>query len=191
MANSNYHTNDLQQCWHGVLEGDAEGLRIIHEMLYPTLHHYAKSMLKDDALADDAVQDVFIKAWAQREKIGQLQHVKAFFFTMLRRHNLNQLRSFKTRLLHLGLFTAAQNDVEFSPEDIVVKGQAESEMKTRISLLLNQLPKRQKEVIYLKYFEELDYKDISEIMQINYQSVVNLAFKALQYLKTAMPERPQ
>ena len=66
MANSNYHTNDLQQCWHGVLEGDAEGLRIIHEMLYPTLHHYAKSMLKDDALADDAVQDVFIKAWAQK-----------------------------------------------------------------------------------------------------------------------------
>jgi len=100
--------DDLQQCWESVLAGDTDSLRIIHEHLYSSLHHYAKSILKDEALADDAIQDIFIKAWTQREKIGKLQHVKAFFFTMLRRHNLNQLRSFKTRLLHLGLPTSSQ-----------------------------------------------------------------------------------
>jgi len=183
--------DNLQQCWESVLAGDTDALRVIHEHLYASLHHYAKSMLKDEALADDAIQDIFIKAWTQRDKIGKLQHVKAFFFTMLRRHNLNQLRSFKTRLLHLGLLTSSQDDIEFSPEDIVVRSEAENEDKARIGLLLNQLPKRQKEVIYLKYFEELDYKDIAVIMKINYQSVVNLAFKALQYLKTAIQKSPK
>ena len=94
--------DDLQKCWESVLAGDTEALRIIHENLYPSLHHYAKSMLKDEALADDAIQEIFIKAWTQRARIGKMQHVKAFFFTMLRRHNLNQLRSLKTKLLHLG-----------------------------------------------------------------------------------------
>lgn len=189
MSNGANKMDDLQQCWDSVLAGDTNALRVIHERLYPSLHHYAKSMLKDEELADDAIQDIFIKAWTQRQKIGKLQHVKAFFFTMLRRHNLNQLRSLKTRLIHLGLFTSAQHDIEFSPEDIVVKNEAANEDKARIGQLLNQLPKRQKEVIYLKYFEELDYRDISVIMKINYQSVVNLAFKALQYLKTAMQKR--
>lgn len=186
MSNGANQMDDLQQCWESVLAGDTNALRIIHEHLYPSLHHYAKSMLKDEELADDAIQDIFIKAWTQRQKIGKLQHVKAFFFTMLRRHNLNQLRSLKTRLVHLGLFTAAQNDIEFSPEEIVVRSEAAFENKSRIGQLLNELPKRQKEVIYLKYFEELDYKDIAMIMKINYQSVVNLAFKALQYLKSAI-----
>jgi RNA polymerase sigma factor (sigma-70 family) len=180
--------DDLQQCWNSVLADDTDALRLIHESLYSSLHHYAKGMLKDEALADDAIQEIFIKAWTQRHKIGNLQHVKAFFFTMLRRHNLNQLRSIKTRMVHLGLFTSAQNDIEFSPEEIVVYGEYQKEGKARIGQLLNQLPKRQKEVIYLKYYEELEYKDISAIMKINYQSVVNLSFKALQFLKTAIQQ---
>lgn len=189
MSNGANQMDDLQQCWESVLAGDTSALRIIHEHLYPSLHHYAKSILKDEALADDAIQDIFIKAWIQRKKIGKLQHVKAFFFTMLRRHNLNQLRSLKTRLIHLGLFTSAHNNVDFSAEDIVIQAEEKAEERIRISQLLNELPKRQKEVIYLKYFEELDYKEIAVIMQINYQSVVNLAFKALQYLKMAIQKR--
>ena len=58
-------------------------------------------------------------------------------------------------------------------------------LQSKIAELLNQLPKRQKEVIYLHYFEDLDYSQIAEIMAINYQSVLNLTQKALQKLRSA------
>ena len=50
-------------------------------------------------------------------------------------------------------------------------------------LCLNKLPKRQKEVVYLKYYSGLKTKEISETMKINYQSVVNALHKALKNLK--------
>ena len=58
-------------------------------------------------------------------------------------------------------------------------------LQSKITELLNQLPKRQKEVIYLHYFEDMDYNQIAEIMSINYQSVLNLTQKALQKLRSA------
>ena len=63
-------------------------------------------------------------------------------------------------------------------------------MKTKSSVmvsasakLLNKLPKRQKEAIYLKYYSGLKATDIAEIMDINYQSVVNILHKAIKNLK--------
>jgi len=52
-----------------------------------------------------------------------------------------------------------------------------------MSKLLNKLPKRQKEAIYLKYYSGLKATEISEVMNINYQSVVNILHKALKNLK--------
>jgi RNA polymerase sigma factor (sigma-70 family) len=53
----------------------------------------------------------------------------------------------------------------------------------KIEVLLNKLPKRQKEAIYLKYYSELKTAEIAEIMNINYQSVVNTLHKAIKSLK--------
>ena len=52
-----------------------------------------------------------------------------------------------------------------------------------IPTLLNKLPKRQKEAIYLKYYSGLKATEIAEIMDINYQSVVNILHKAIKNLK--------
>ena len=58
-------------------------------------------------------------------------------------------------------------------------------LQGRIVELLNELPQRQKEVIYLHYFENMDYTQIAEVMGIRYQSVLNLTQKALQKLRSA------
>ena len=76
-------------------------------------------------------------------------------------------------------------DIGFSPEEIVVRNEEYLSLQNKIAALLNELPKRQKEVIYLHYFEEMDYAQIAEVMGIHYQSVLNLTQKALQKLRQA------
>jgi RNA polymerase sigma factor (sigma-70 family) len=49
--------------------------------------------------------------------------------------------------------------------------------------LINVLPKRQKEIIYLKFFENLGREEIADIMQISPQAVSNLLQKALKNLR--------
>ncbi|WP_420151141.1 RNA polymerase sigma factor [Spirosoma sp.] len=82
--------------------------------------------------------------------------------------------------------TDFENDltfVEFSPEWSVIEQESLAETTQRISDSLNQLPIRQREVIYLRYYQNLNRDEIAEIMSFNPQSVSNLlqsAFKTFR-----------
>jgi RNA polymerase sigma factor (sigma-70 family) len=177
------HTDHLYSWWLLVLEGDEHAFHSIHGELFRGLYDYAVKLLQDDQLADDAVQELFVKVWVKREVIGPLQKVKPYFFTALRRQILNQLRNRQLRQLRIGGLPGP--DIDFSPEEIFVRNEEYLSLQAKITDLLNELPKRQKEVIYLHYFEEMDYKQIAEVMGINYQSVLNLTQKALFKLRSA------
>ena len=119
----------------------------------------------------------------KRAIIGRLLKVKPYFFSALRRQILNQLRNLHLRELKIG--GLPRPDIGFSPEEIVVRDEEYKSLQSKITALLNDLPKRQKEVIYLHYFEDMDYAQIAEVMGIHYQSVLNLTQKALQKLRAA------
>ncbi|GEP94754.1 RNA polymerase sigma factor [Chitinophaga cymbidii] len=186
MADTYDQENDLTGFWNDVLQGDTRAYARIHGHLHPVLYRYALAMLGDGELAEDAVQEVFIRIWYKKEQIGALNSIRAYFFTAIRRQALNQLRG----LRNLHILPAKEPDIEFSPEDILIEQEDQQEKKTRISQYLNQLPRRQREVIYLRFYEELSYAEIADIMQVNYQSVINLAHKAISQLRSLMGHIP-
>jgi RNA polymerase sigma factor (sigma-70 family) len=173
----------LEDWWKQSIEGDNQAFHSIHRALFGGLYNYALKLLQDGALAGDAVQELFVKVWVKRATIGPLQKVKPYFFTALRRQILNQLRNLHLRELRIS--GMPRPDIGFSPEEIVVRNEEYHSLQDKIAELLNELPKRQKEVIYLHYFEDMDYTQIAAIMGIHYQSVLNLSQKALQKLRSA------
>ena len=180
----NYNEDvELKLLWIACISSnDTDAFKKIHDSLFDGLFLYAQKLLEDEALADDAVQNLFIRLWTKRESIGEIQKIKSYFYTALRRQILNQLRDLKLRKLKISLLN--NTDIEFSPEEIKIKEEDNNKRKQQVLEMLNQLPKRQKEVIYLHYFEGLDYNRIAEIMQVNYQSVLNLKQKAITKMKT-------
>jgi RNA polymerase sigma factor (sigma-70 family) len=74
-------------------------------------------------------------------------------------------------------------DIQFTAEEVITNQETAIFKNENLSLLLNKLPNRQKEAIYLKYYSGLKATEISEIMGINYQSVVNTLHKAIKSLK--------
>ncbi len=177
------HTDQLHNWWLLALEGDTHAFQSIHGELFRGLYDYALKLLQDGELANDAVQELFVKVWVKRSVIGPLQKVKPYFFTAMRRQILNQLRDLHLRALRIG--GLPRPDIDFSPEEIVVRNEEYLSLQAKIAAVLNELPKRQKEVIYLHYFEEMEYTQIAAIMGIHYQSVLNLTQKALQKLRSA------
>ena len=165
------------------LGGDTMAFRDIHRVLFKGLYNYALKLLQDGELAGDAVQDLFVRIWVRRGQIGVIKRVKPYFFTALSRQVLNQLRNLHLRELQIS--GMPRPDFEFSPEEIVVRNEEYENLQHKIAALLNELPRRQKEVIYLRYFAEMDNTQIAEVMGIHYQSVLNLTQKALQKLRSA------
>jgi RNA polymerase sigma factor (sigma-70 family) len=183
MDDSLLNIDQLSVWWQQAMEGDSHAFGCLHRELFDGLYHYSLKLLGDSGLAGDAVQELFVKLWTKRESIGRLRRVKPYFFTAIRRQILNQLRNMHLRERIIGRI--GEPDIDFSPEEIVVRTEDFLSLQKKISTLLNGLPKRQKEVIYLRYFEEMDYTQIAAIMGINYQSVLNLTQKALEKLRSA------
>jgi RNA polymerase sigma factor (sigma-70 family) len=173
----------LKNWWRQCLAGDNNAFAQLHLALFEGLYNYAYKLLSDEALADDAVQELFIKLWQKRSSIGEIEKVKPFFFTALRRQILNQLRSIKSKQLKIN--ATPEPGIEFSQEEIIIKKEDDTGLKEKILQILNTLPERQREVIYLHFFENMPLAQVAEVMAINYQSVQNLKQRALQNMRSA------
>ncbi len=170
--------------WNAFIQGDEQAFAEIHKMLFAMLYNYAlKMQFGDEALSDDSVQELFIKLWTKRDKLPEVKSVRAYLMTSLRRHILNNIRN--RHLAELKVRVSRQPDIEFSQDEIVMKKEEDSSLHSKILELLNTLPKRQKEVIYLHYFAGMDHNQIADVMGINYQSVSNLKQKAIEKMRGA------
>ena len=73
-------------------------------------------------------------------------------------------------------------DLRIDPVELKLKDYGK-ELKTSIQSSLAELSPRQREILYLKYYNNLDYIQISEVLEINYQSVINHVYKAIKKLR--------
>lgn len=175
---------ELREHWQAFLLGDEQAFAELHKMLFAMLYNYAlKMQFGDESLSDDSVQELFIKLWTKRAKLPEVKSVKAYMMTSLRRQILNNIRN--RQLQQLKVRVSRQPDIEFSQDEIVMKKEEDSSLHNKVLELLNTLPKRQKEVIYLHYFAGMDHNQIAAVMGINYQSVSNFKQKALEKMRSA------
>ena len=72
-----------------------------------------------------------------------------------------------------------ESTFSLSAEDMLIGDELSSENQENIKTALSKLSSRQKEAIYLRYFEEMEYEEICDVMEINYQSVRNLISKGI------------
>lgn len=168
--------------WKSLKEGDINAFSVLFEHFYPKLHNYGLKISKNVAVTEDTLQDFFLYIYEHRENLSDLDKIAPYLFTSYKRFLLKVLN--KNGKLNKTDF-AFENiiDVEFTAEEVMTNQENVNFKNKNLSILLNKLPKRQKEAIYLKYYSGLKTKEISEIMNVNYQSAVNLIYKALNNLK--------
>jgi RNA polymerase sigma factor (sigma-70 family) len=73
---------------------------------------------------------------------------------------------------------------EFSIEKIIIEKEITEEKSWKIRKTLSLLSQRQKEIIYLKYYQHLEHGQIAELMSISRQSVYNLLYEAINKLRS-------
>jgi RNA polymerase sigma factor (sigma-70 family) len=68
-------------------------------------------------------------------------------------------------------------------EDLIIESEMAEEQAHQLQEAMRELPDRQREALYLRYYQDMDYRDICAIMDINYQSVRNLVASAIRSLR--------
>ncbi len=171
--------DDIHKNWKTLREhGSPAALKFLFRHFYDPLFHYAARVLQREDLAKDAIQNTFADLWHYRSRLSPDVAVRAYLFRAVRNHCA---RLFQKHRPHQKVERLAQQ-LSFEPEELKLK-EAPPPLKIKITEALNRLSPRQREIIYLKYYENLSYQEIAEVLQINYQSVVNHAHKAILRLR--------
>ncbi|WP_083505395.1 RNA polymerase sigma factor [Pedobacter ginsenosidimutans] len=174
-------TEKLIALWEGTLRGNERDYAQLHAKLYPKLFVFTTRMLDDNDLVNDLLQDLFIKFWENREKIGTIRNVEAYFYRSARSIVLNHIRLTKHREAKLTLMPV--QGLVFSAEEIMVSNESDSLMKQQMVTALNSLPAKQREILTMRFYDELSYPQIADILKIRYQSVINHVYRAVQTLR--------
>lgn len=147
--------------------------------LADALYRVAFYILESEAEAEDAVQELYLKLWKNRDALDGILNPKAYAMTLLRNLCLDRVRK-ASRLV--------EGDV---PEDMGsgFDPDAEMDQKERLEKVLaavKSLPDRQREVLVLHTIQGLSYEEISARTGINYLNLRVLLSRARQTLKRSL-----
>jgi len=133
-------------------------------------------------MLEDAIQELFIELWQAKSRTSVLS-VQAYLFKALK-YKILKLSRRKRDLLPL---KDNEGSFEWSHETFLIAEQDDAEKHQMVLRAVSQLTSRQKEIVYLKYYQGLSYEEVSEIMGINYQAARNLLYQAIKSLKNWLP----
>ena len=167
--------------WRQFKNGDQNAFKDIYSQYYPQLFGYGLRWLNDSDELEDSIQELFLKLWRNRTRLADVKAPRAYLFKALRGVLMDAARKNKPkeRLSENTEF----NDLNLSVEDMVIRDEIHKEQKEGLQRSLALLTNRQKEVIYLKFYNGLSYQEIGEILEINYQSIRNCVYDAIKVLK--------
>ncbi|MET7001405.1 RNA polymerase sigma factor [Chitinophaga defluvii] len=172
--------------WTSYREGDERSFERIYQLYYSQLANYGSKFTHDTGVIEEAVQDLFLKLWKNRDNIGTTPSVKHYLFKAFRRTLSRKLQK-QDRFF---LLPGNDNDLffrfELSQEQLLLRHEHLLELKKQVDNILSTLTNRQREVIYLKFYEDLTYEEIADLLQMQVGGVYKLTYRALDRLREHM-----
>ncbi|GAA3554559.1 RNA polymerase sigma factor [Snuella lapsa] len=160
-----------------IKKGDTIAFNTLYTKYWEQLFSFVYNMSKSEALSKDIVQEVFISLWERREVLKIInveayltQCAKFSFFQAYRK------KKFNTETLH----------AEFENHLIDCITEENPEMVSSLMHLIETLPERRKEILYLSKFQNFSIKEIASELNISNQTVKNQMGLAIKQLKESL-----
>ena len=147
------------------------------------LYFHARYIVKDHQEAYDVVQEVFIKAMREGRIFDDEFKIKAWLFRVTSNLCFNQVRNRKRRGAILESMVKPES---FSADQVesVFAGEQREELGAALDLLSDD----HKEILVLRYYDDLSYAEIAEVLQVKLGTVMSRLSRARMRLMAVMEE---
>jgi len=142
------------------------------------LINFSRRYVYEKEMAENIVQDVFLKIWQNRSKLDPSQMIHSYLFTSVKNESLKYLRHLdvekksKERVLNL-------NDIEQTPDEQIDGKEIEIEVYKAI----DELPDKCREIFRMNRFDKQKYAEIAVILGISIKTVETQMGRALKKLR--------
>ncbi|WP_207535065.1 RNA polymerase sigma factor [Desertivirga arenae] len=177
--------NDEARLWENFKQGDKSAYASFYSKYSSLLFRYGCKVTQDREMVKDCMHDLFTELWKNKATLGSPASVKNYLVKSLRNKLIREIAK-QAKFVdeegvpetHLGIVS--------SPELQMVNSQAKSEQERQLIAALRKLTNRQKEIIFLLYYNNLTPAEVASIMSISVRTIYNTTFSAIQLLKGEM-----
>jgi len=175
------HSKEETELWQALIAGDRTAFMLIYQQYFSKLYSYGIKVCQDNELVQDCIQDLYVDLWNQRKNLSDTDSITYYLFAALRRRILKELKRNTGHDYDLSSHLLYVSDA--STEDIILLEELTIEKKEKVAEAMQKLTKRQREVIKLRYYQNVNNEEIAERLSIKVESTYNLISKAIQLLK--------
>lgn len=178
------HSDDIA-LWQSVSKGNDLAFSNLYQRFSNLLFNYGMHICYNRELVKDCIQELFTNIWNRRETLSEIDSVKHYLFKSFRNLLIQHIN--RKRKLFVDLKENDEClDFDLSFEDELVAKEYRQEAERKINHGLSKISKRQREILILKFFNDLSYVEIASIMSITPASAHNLISKALQCMRVVV-----
>lgn len=162
--------------------GDEKAFEALFHRTFPRLHDFVLKITKDETIAEDILQDVFMQLWKKKDQVENI-NIEAYLFRLVRNQCLDYIKFVKVISAKTSEFEATRKYEElyridfFRDEPYLL---IHEELKREIERIIDMLPARCKEVFMLSRMEGLKNREIAEKLQINIKNVERHLARAIK-----------
>jgi RNA polymerase sigma-70 factor (family 1) len=176
-------TIDLQDILDRLAGDDQGALKELYEHYSSSLLQLAYAIVRSKEMAEEVVEDVFIKVWQKRSAVRSLENFPFYLYTMTKNGSRSYLRKFgHKRLIDLDDVSLPFYRISITPEDLMISGEA----LQRINIAINELPTKCRLIFKLVKEDGLKYREVADLLQVNLKTVENQIGIALKKIHSAI-----
>lgn len=164
---------------NNLIEGKKNAFEEIYETYWEDLYIYVARILDHESDVEDIVQEVFVKLWRIKDKIHQIDSLKAYLLIMAKNTVFKYLSKKQNRLMYEGRLQEFANVQHLDPEQEFYSTQ----LANIIDVEIASLPTKMQRIFLLSRKHQLSHKEIATLLQISDQTVKKQINNSLRYLK--------
>lgn len=162
-------------------DGNEDLLAFMYRMYVDKLYAYGLSFHSDVSLVEDAIHDVFIDVYTNQKRLAHISNLEQYVKTAFRHRLLFLLQGNKRYMQSLNEISDLLT--EKNSQELWIESEEEKDKKRLVKNLLSDLTQHQREAVHLRFIEGLSYDEISEIMEIKYDSVKMLIKRSIYSIR--------
>ena len=175
-----YTAYSLDELLQLIRESDSLAFDELYRRTWKKLYVHAFQKLRDEDLAKDIVQEVFVDFWNKRQ-LRDIQRVEAYLMRAVKFKVIDRFRKKDFIVEEIEDFAEVLANSEFSDSKLL-----DDELNTLLNYWISRLPNKRKEIFLLRYEEGLSTEEIGKLLNISTKTVQNQILNATTFLRSLM-----
>lgn len=181
---------DFDLFWQQIRNGDENALEKVYKASFSPLVYYAKQITGMHNLAEEVVQDVFLKIWQSRSELAIKGSFKAYLFKSVHNHALNVIRQQKTRKESVNLVAPEKiwkfiSD-NFMINDNLIEKLFSDDTEAIIEQTIKELPDQCSKIFLMSRYDSMKNEEIASKLGLSENTVKTHIYRALQKIAQAL-----